>query len=182
MEVLYSGGLKRLNKLILRHFSWDLHSEIVKTFHEDIVVSNIRPEHITEQEFKVLLRTSEKHGLPAYMRALREAYDKGEDGMFIWEVEGRVIGWSWLKVYQNEFFKEGVYGEINEIYVIPEWRNRGIGKRIIEHALSWFKDKGVRTIRVEVLASNDEAIRFYKKFGFKPNYMSMQMTLESELL
>ena len=64
MEVLYSGGLKRLNKLILRHFSWDLHSEIVKTFHEDIVVSNIRPEHITEQEFKVLLRTS--RGSTAY--------------------------------------------------------------------------------------------------------------------
>jgi len=134
---------------------------------------------MTEQEFKVLLRTSEKHGLPAYMRVLREAYDKGKDGMFIWEVEGQVVGWSWLKVYQNEFFKEGAYGGIYEIYVVSEWRNRGIGKKIMKHAFNWFKDRGVRTIRVEVLASNDEAISFYERFGFKPNYISMQMTMES---
>jgi hypothetical protein len=49
------------------------------------------------------------------MRGLRKAYDEGKDGMFIWEIEGEVVGWSWLKVYENEFFKEGVYGEINEI-------------------------------------------------------------------
>ena len=132
------------------------------------------------ETYRQLLRSSEKHGLPAYMRVLRKAYDEGKDGMFIWELDGEVVGWSWLKVHENEFFKEGAYGEISEIYVVSKLRRKGVGNILMIHAHNWFKERGVNTIRVETAASNKTAIRFYKKFGFKPNYLSLQKELSKE--
>lgn len=164
----------------MKKFSWKQHSEIVQGFHEDIIVSSIQPEHMTTETYLQLLRSSQKHGLPAYMRGLRKASDEGKDGMFIWEINGEDVGWSWLKVHENEFFKEGAYGEINELYVVPKWRRKGLGKKIIVHAHHWFKEKGVNTLRVEVLASNKTALTFYKKFGFKANYLSLQKELFDE--
>jgi ribosomal protein S18 acetylase RimI-like enzyme len=111
------------------------------------------------------------------MHGLRKACDEGKDGMFVWEIADEVVGWSWLKVHENEFFKEGVYGEINEIYVVPRLRRKGVGNTMMIHAHNWFKEKGVNTIRVETAASNKAAITFYKKFGFKPHYISLQKEL-----
>ena len=169
-----------MDGLAVKRFSWKHHSEIVKGFHEDIVVSSFPPKHMSMEKYLQLLRRSEKHGLPAYMRVLRKAYDEEQDGMFIWELDSEVVGWSWLKVHENEFFKEGAYGEINEIYVVQKFRRKGMGKAIMIHAHNWFKEKGVNTIRVETVASNKTAIMFYKKFGFKPNYISLQKELSKE--
>ena len=169
-----------MDRLVMKRFSWKRHSEIVKVFHEDIVVSSFPPEHMSIEIYRQKLRRSEKYGLPAYMRELRKAYDEGKDGMFIWKIAGEVVSWSWLKVHENEFFKEGVYGEINEIYVVPKLRRKGLGDTMMIHAHNWFKEKGVNTIRVETAASNKTAIRFYKKFGFKPHYLSLQKELSKE--
>ena len=126
-----------------------------------------------------LLRSSEKNGLPAYMRTLKVAYEEGKDGMFIWELKGKIVGWSWLRIYENEFFKEGAYGEINEIYIVPEWRGKGIGKILMKHAEDWFRNKGIKTVRVEALATNEKALAFYRKHGFKPNYITLQKEISN---
>lgn len=173
---MYTG----MSELTVERFSWERHSEIVKGFHEDILISNIQPKHMSTETYLQLLRGSESHGLPAYMRGLREACEAGEDGMFIWRIEEEVVGWSWLRVYENEFFEEGIYGEINEIYVAAKRRGKGIGKAMMTHAYNWFRERRVRVIRVEALASNETAVRFYKKFGFEPNYIIFQKFLSEE--
>jgi len=92
----------------MKRFSWKRHFEIIKGFHEDIVVSSFTPKHMSMETYREKLRRSGKHGLPAYMCGLRRAYDEGKDGMFVWEIAGEIVGWSWLKVHENEFFKGGV--------------------------------------------------------------------------
>ena len=168
-----------MDKLIVKRFSWKNHSELVKKFHEDIILSNIGPEHLSREAYLQLLRSSEKNGLPAYMRTLKAAYEKGKDGMFIWELKGKIVGWSWLRIYENEFFKEGAYGEINEIYIVPEWRGKGIGNILMKHAEDWFRNKGIKTVRVEALATNEKALAFYRKHGFKPNYITLQKEISN---
>ena len=80
------------------------------------------------------------------MRMLKAAYEEGKDSVFIWKLEGKIVGWSWLKIYENKFFKEGAYGEINEIYIVPEWRGKGIGKVLMKHAEDWTNNSN-RNIR-----------------------------------
>jgi len=171
---------RSIDGLEMEEFSWKSHSETVKRFHEDIVVSNIKPEHMSMRAYLQLFRSSREHGLPAYARSLRKAYDERKDGMLIWRMGDKVVGWSWLQIHENEFFKEGAYGELNEIYIVSKWRGKGLGKIMMLHAFNWFRERRVSTIRVEVLASNKAAIRFYRKFGFRLDYMSLQTDLSKQ--
>ncbi|ESK90647.1 gnat family [Moniliophthora roreri MCA 2997] len=63
---------------------------------------------------------------------------------------------------------------VDSVYVIvgmwvhPEHRRRGLGKRLIEGAAAWIKerDPGSRTMLLEVLPVNKDAIALYGKAGF----------------
>ncbi len=52
--------------------------------------------------------------------------------------------------------------------VDPEWRRRGIGKRLTAEFLETFERYGVRTVTLEVRVSNEPAIELYRSMGFDP--------------
>ncbi len=51
------------------------------------------------------------------------------------------------------------------LYILPEFQGRGIGSQLIERAFKWLKKQ--KYIELEVVSYNENAIKFYKKFGFK---------------
>ncbi len=81
---------------------------------------------------------------------------------------GRVVGF--IAVW-NE--KERLH--IVNIAVHPDYRRKGIGKRLIEFAIQLAKREGKKEIYLEVRVSNIAAQMLYKQAGFevyrkKPNY------------
>lgn len=52
---------------------------------------------------------------------------------------------------------------IGRVVVLPEYRNQGLGSRVIREAELWIREKGYKTI---VLESRDVAVEFYKKLGY----------------
>ena len=51
--------------------------------------------------------------------------------------------------------------------VKKEYRNQGIGSRLIEYAINWAKETGaVKRIELHVFETNNQAIHIYKKYGF----------------
>jgi len=58
-------------------------------------------------------------------------------------------------------------GHVISIAVRPEWRGRGIGVKLMESLLDAFKKRGLKRAVLEVAVSNEEAVRFYKRLGFK---------------
>ena len=51
--------------------------------------------------------------------------------------------------------------------VLASYRGRGIGTKLLEHVLANVGALGeVKSIYLNVQSNNDEAIAFYKKFGF----------------
>ena len=52
--------------------------------------------------------------------------------------------------------------EINYIYVIEQFRNKGIAGELVKYI-----DKNIKNITLEVKESNIQAINFYLKMGFK---------------
>ena len=50
---------------------------------------------------------------------------------------------------------------IDALFVDPDMRGSGVGKLLIEHALSL-----ASTLTTDVNEQNDQAVRFYKKMGF----------------
>lgn len=66
-------------------------------------------------------------------------------------------------------------GHIKDIAVAPEYRQRGIGRELLTHAITALTARGVGRIKLEVRRSNDKAQSLYAEFGFRnhhtiPNY------------
>jgi RimJ/RimL family protein N-acetyltransferase len=54
------------------------------------------------------------------------------------------------------------------ISVHKDWRGRGIGTRMLQHALDWARNTGILTrVQLEVYARNIDAVKLYERFGFK---------------
>lgn len=62
----------------------------------------------------------------------------------------------------------GKEGEIDSIYIEPDFRGKKIGRALMKRALAWFDAEGVRLRTVAVAAGNESAFGFYEKFGFHP--------------
>ena len=67
--------------------------------------------------------------------------------------------------------EDGV-GEVESIFIHKDYRKFGQGKMLMERALKWFDDNGVKDVSINVVYANDEALPFYKNFGFNiSNYI-----------
>jgi ribosomal protein S18 acetylase RimI-like enzyme len=58
-------------------------------------------------------------------------------------------------------------GYVNLFYLVPEWRGKGLGRLLHEHAVAVFAARGLRGIRLSVSHTNEHAMRFYRRLGWK---------------
>jgi GNAT superfamily N-acetyltransferase len=61
--------------------------------------------------------------------------------------------------------KPGLY--LEDLFVMPELRGKGLGKALFMHLMKTAKDKGCGRFEWSVLNWNTPAIEFYKSFGAK---------------
>ncbi|MFC4058315.1 GNAT family N-acetyltransferase [Planomonospora corallina] len=55
---------------------------------------------------------------------------------------------------------------LGSMYVHPDHRRRGVGARLVAEFRSWARERGARYAGVTAYASNDAAVRFYRRHGF----------------
>jgi putative acetyltransferase len=63
--------------------------------------------------------------------------------------------------------REGVV-ELRKMYLQPECRGKGAGRRLLDHALASAKELGFRRVELETNSSLVEAVRMYERYGFRP--------------
>jgi GNAT superfamily N-acetyltransferase len=63
------------------------------------------------------------------------------------------------------------------MYVVPEYRGKGVNRKIIEVLKQWSVSQNVTEVRLEVYIKNLAAIKAYEKAGFTPHMMEMRMGL-----
>ena len=66
-------------------------------------------------------------------------------------------------------------GEIESLHVSESRRGIGIGKELVIAHLAWMKESNCHLIGVNVSQENESTIKFYKKLGFYPNTLYMQL-------
>lgn len=64
--------------------------------------------------------------------------------------------------------KKNNLGEIESIYTTPQYRGHKIGDNLMQRAMSWLDDHKVKEKAIAVVHGNEDAWRFYHKFGFFP--------------
>ncbi len=60
---------------------------------------------------------------------------------------------------------EGHRGWINYLAVHPDFRRRGLARRIVEHAEACLRDVGCPKINLQVRSTNPDVIAFYERIG-----------------
>lgn len=59
------------------------------------------------------------------------------------------------------------YIEVENMGVLPEYRSKGIGSKLMSACLKIAKEKGYQRVYVNVYAKNEKAVKFYENEGFE---------------
>jgi GNAT superfamily N-acetyltransferase len=59
--------------------------------------------------------------------------------------------------------RPGLY--LEDLFVVPEWRGRGVGRRLLTHLAAIAVDRGCGRMEWAVLDWNESAIGFYRRLG-----------------
>lgn len=85
--------------------------------------------------------------------------------LFVYEVDGRVAGYSHLSAYRpGRRAVEGV-AEIS-YYVNNEFRKRGIGTQLVSHAIEQARELGYEQMIAMIVEGNYGSENLLKKYGF----------------
>ncbi len=82
-------------------------------------------------------------------------------GIFVAEAQGRVVGYITTRVE-----RETGKGRIPNLAVAPDFRGQGLGRRLIEHALDYFRREGLEYAMIETMAQNEAGQHLYPACGF----------------
>jgi ribosomal protein S18 acetylase RimI-like enzyme len=81
------------------------------------------------------------------------------------EAEGQIIG---TLICQGGSLRADRHDTSLSIYVHKDWRDQGIGRALMQHALDWANGTGItERIHLEVYTRNQRGIHLYEKFGFE---------------
>jgi len=94
-------------------------------------------------------------------RHLDEDVALNPEGIFVAESEGRLVGYITTRVD-----RESGKGRIPNLAVAAEFRGRGLGRRLIEHALDYFRSEGLAYAVIETMAQNEIGQHLYTTLGF----------------
>ena len=104
---------------------------------------------------------------PAARRALHELLTHLEIGtVLLLESDGAIHGYAALTFgFSLEF--HGRLALLDEFYIVPARRGRGLGRQGLDLIAAWARDTGVATLRLEVNRSNSRARTLYQQAGFR---------------
>ena len=69
----------------------------------------------------------------------------------------------WFHNYSTFLARPGLY--LEDLFVLPEWRGHGVGRRLLSHLASIAVARGCGRMEWAVLNWNESAIGFYRKLG-----------------
>jgi ribosomal protein S18 acetylase RimI-like enzyme len=84
----------------------------------------------------------------------------GDGLLFVAQAEGKIVG-SIMAGY------DGHRGWIYSLAVLPEYRRRGLGSRLVRHAEQQLRALGCPKINLQILKENEAVESFYRKLGYE---------------
>lgn len=89
--------------------------------------------------------------------------------------KGRVIGYLIGSIKKASAYRKiKRLAEIDNMFVLPEFRGQGTGSLLCEKFVNWAKKKGVDRIKVVASVNNEKAINFYKENKFKEYDLALE--------
>lgn len=104
----------------------------------------------------------------------------GEDrlgGLWLVEVDGKLAGYIALcRGFSIEF--NGFDAFVDEFFLLPDFRGRGIGKQVLGDIVSCARDLDIKALHLEVARDNQPARKLYGRVGFEAREKYLLMSLQ----
>lgn len=118
----------------------------------------MREYEIVELTLDDLVKCSSFWGYPN--PRLEEFLRSGARKVFAYKTGDEFVGGCALIIGENQ------NGHFSDFFVRKDLRGTGIGSRILEFAINFFKENKIKTVRLHVFKDNPSAIKLYARYGF----------------
>ncbi len=96
--------------------------------------------------------------------------------LLVVEVDGKIVGSGYARIEQSQScFKHKQLGYLGFMYVLPEYRGKGINGKVLNALIQWCASQKINEIRLDVYCENTSAIKAYEKVGFTKLLTHMRM-------
>jgi len=103
-----------------------------------------------------------------WVKFVRESLANGSNFLLVAKSGNRLVGFAFASVRRDYPLDVAEFaGSIDDVYVLPEFRGSGIGKRLVVECLKKMKAQGMDSVRLTVLTENKIAIKLYERLGFR---------------
>ncbi|MBD1384092.1 GNAT family N-acetyltransferase [Mucilaginibacter rigui] len=91
------------------------------------------------------------------------------------ELAGELIGSGYARIETSKIYlKHPQYAYLGFMYVLPQYRGKGVNKAVIAALQEWAVSQGMNELRLEVYYQNAPAVKAYEKVGFISHMIAMR--------
>jgi RimJ/RimL family protein N-acetyltransferase len=99
-----------------------------------------------------------------FKKIIKEDTESDRNLFLVAEVDGRIAGFSRCEGNRlKRFSHRAEFG----VGVLKEFWGHGIGKNFLKETIDWADSTGIKKITLNVLETNEKAIKLYKNLGFE---------------
>jgi ribosomal protein S18 acetylase RimI-like enzyme len=91
--------------------------------------------------------------------------------------DGAVVGVLQLMILPHLQHTGKSRAQIEGVRVAAEYRSRGLGRYLFDHAIECARDAGCGLVQLTSDASRADALRFYESLGFEPTHVGFKLRL-----
>ena len=123
----------------------------------NIRLFDISDSGVVEQLWQEVFPNDPPHNAPR--KVIQEKMSMQKELFFVAEDNGVIIG-TIMSGY------DGHRGWLYTVAVKPEFRRRGIGRQLVDHAVAALSNIGCPKVNLQVRSTNTEVLAFYESVGF----------------
>lgn len=124
------------------------------------------------QEFEKLLEPDRLSGIEIahdYLEHLLQMSKQEKGKLFVVEINNEIVGMISVVIEPDirHLKKAGNVAYISDVIILPEYRDKGIMKDLLEKAEEYAKSKQIKAIQTALLTKHTEGIEGFTRNGFK---------------
>lgn len=118
--------------------------------------------------------------IDAYFRHLVESSDTSDGTFYVAEADDRLVGYVCVfgRVAPSDPDEPPEASSfVADLFVEPGVQGLGVGKRLMETAEARARSLGVTQVDLKVLATNRQALAFYRTLGYQPRIVELRKAI-----
>ena len=109
-----------------------------------------------------------EEGRKSWKQEVEEMLSDQDGRLVIAEKDDHIVGFAYGRILRRTDYRPLVVGDISRIYVLQQYRRRGVGTRLIEELCQFFSSANAQEVTLRYVLGNEEAERFWHNLWIRP--------------